>query len=202
MSNWPLMLQPLQKYAEFNGRSRRSEFWLWVLFRMLVGMALGTVLSTVMMSNMLPLMSNPHPDVQQIMPHYFATMMTVMPFYSLINIALLLPTLAVGVRRLHDIGRTGWWLIMPHIVAFAGLLVFFIICGTQIALMIHAGDSKMSDEQGFKFAMTLIGSVFLCVFLPMAIAWITMLVFFVTEGKRGPNRFGNDPKGTALNDTP
>lgn len=202
MSNWPLMLQPLAKYAEFNGRSRRSEFWLWVLFRILVGMALSTILSTVMMNVMLPIMSNPQPDMHAFFSQYMRTVMTIMPIYSLLHIGLLLPTIAVGVRRLHDIGRTGWWYILPHAVAIVGLIVFFIIFGAQIYGLVQAGEDKMTDEQTFKFVFTLFGSMFLCVFLPVIAAWIVMLVFYVTEGKRGPNRFGNDPKGPALNDTP
>ena len=39
----PLMFQPLLKYAQFEGRSRRSEFWLWVLFRFLLGQLLGAI---------------------------------------------------------------------------------------------------------------------------------------------------------------
>ncbi len=53
-----------------------------------------------------------------------------------------------------------------------------------------------------QFAGQLIGSLFLFLLLPILVAEIVMLVFYVTEGKRGPNRFGPDPKGEALNDTP
>ncbi len=194
MSNWPLMLQPLAKYAEFNGRSRRSEFWLWILFRILLGMALGTVALMTVFSGI----NFEHPEPEQFMGRYF----TIMPLFSLINIGLFIPTLAVAVRRLHDIGRTGWWIVMPIVVMVVGMTLFFIIFGTQLFPLITSGQEHMSDEQGLKFVMTMFGSMFLCVFLPILIAEIVMLVFYVTEGKRGPNRFGNDPKGPALNDTP
>ncbi len=201
MTNVPLMFQPLVKYVEFTGRSRRSEFWLWVLFRIIVGMALSTLMSGAMMSNMSTLMGNPNPDMHQFMTHYFASLCTVLPIYGLVHAALLLPSIAVGVRRLHDIGRTGWWLIMPHVVAIVGVLVFLIVFGTQIfALVGH--KEQMSSEDGLRFVLQMFGSMFLFIWLPVITAWIVMLVFYVTEGKRGPNRFGPDPKGEALNDTP
>ena len=65
-----------------------------------------------------------------------------------------------------------------------------------------AGTKEMTDEQGLKFVFGFIGSMFLFIVVPVVIAEIVMLVFYVTEGKRGPNRFGRDPKGDALNDTP
>ncbi len=201
MSNLPLMFQPLAKYADFQDRSRRSEFWLWVLFRVLLGSAISTIMGSVMISSLAPLMSQAHPDPQVFMTHYFGSIMTVTPIFSLINLALLVPSLAVGVRRLHDIGRTGWWLVMPCGVALVGLLAFFVVCGSQIFDLASHGDN-VSDAEGVKFALTLIGSVFLCVVLPMLVAEIVMLVFYVTEGERRPNRFGPDPKGAALNDTP
>lgn len=197
MSTWPLMLQPLQKYAEFNGRSRRSEFWLWVLFRILIGMAIGSIAGTLLITSLGPLVNDTHPDPSRFLSSYF----TFMPLLSLINLGLLLPSLAVGVRRLHDIGRTGWWLIMPMVVMTVGMTIFFIICGTQIFTLAGAGH-ELSDEQGLKVVFTFIGSAFLFILLPLLIAEIVMLVFYVTEGKRGPNRFGEDPKGHALNDTP
>ena len=70
------------KYADFNGRASRSEFWWFALFNFLVSLVLGFIF---------PLLS------------------------SVYSLAVLLPSLAVGARRLHDINKTGWlqliWLI-------------------------------------------------------------------------------------------
>ena len=74
------------KYADFNGRARRSEFWFWYLFTVIVNLFTSWI-----------------------------------PFASLITLALLIPTLAASVRRLHDIGRSGWWLLLsviPSIICF------------------------------------------------------------------------------------
>ncbi len=189
MSNVPLMFQPLVKYADFNGRSRRSEFWLWVLFRIIVGMALGGV-TMFMIGSSIHLVEN-QPEL------FFQRYMTAMPIIQLVNLALLLPSLAVGVRRLHDINRSGWWIIMPVVVMIVGFILFFIIFGASLFQMIGASDggNNITEAQGMEIAMKLFGSIALCIVLPMLISQIVMLIFYVTDGTPGPNRFGPDPKG-------
>ena len=189
MTNVPLIFQPLVKYVEFNGRSRRSEFWLWVLFRFLVDSAIGVIAIFMIGSSLHLAMDNP----EQFMAQY----MTVMPLFRLVGLALFLPTLAVGVRRLHDTNRSGWWIIMPMVVTFVGFIVFFIVVGTSIFQMAGANGAgkSMSEAQSLQAVMGFFGSLFLCVLLPALISYIVMLVFYVTDGTPGPNRFGQDPKG-------
>lgn len=193
MSNVPLIFQPLVKYVDFQGRSRRSEFWLWVLFRIAVGAVLGTISISVLMSGM----NFQNPDPSQFVGRYFS----VMPIVQLVNLGLLLPTIAVAVRRLHDTNRSGWWVIMPIAVAIAGAILFFIFAGTQLFSAMSAGGA-MTDEQGLKFAFGMFGSLFLFIFLPILIAEIVMLVFYVTDGTPTANRFGPDPKGRGVTDKP
>jgi len=88
----------LSKYVTFSGRARRSEFWWFALFSMIV-YVVGSLLDAAMGTS-------------------FVTV--------LVGLALLLPSLAVTARRLHDTGRSGWWMlisIIPLIGAIA-LLVF------------------------------------------------------------------------------
>ena len=196
----PLMFQPLAKYAKFEGRSRRSEFWLWVLFRYLLSQFIGAVAfaiigPTFMQFGMHPETYAGNPDAFfQAYMNAMGPWFRIMPFMSLIGLALFIPSLAVGVRRLHDINRTGWWLIMPYVVMIIGFVAFFIICGAMIfsAAQHHTGD--MSPSQGAHAALEIVASIFLCIVLPILIAWIVMLAFFVTDGTKGPNRFGSDPK--------
>lgn len=79
----------LRKYAEFNGRASRSEFWWFALFITLVSAALVYVNENV---------------------------------YYIFQIAVLLPILAAGSRRLHDIGKSGWWQLFL-LVPIAGIVV-------------------------------------------------------------------------------
>jgi uncharacterized membrane protein YhaH (DUF805 family) len=82
-------------YVNFNGRASRSEFWYWTLFAVLVGI------------------------VTQIIDAIIG-----MPLTNIIaSLGLLLPGIAVAVRRLHDLDRTGWWLLL----AFTGIGVIVLI---------------------------------------------------------------------------
>ena len=93
------------KYVDFSGRSSRSEFWWWTLFA-IIGSVVFSVLD--------------------------ALIGTVSILYLLFALAIFLPGLAVTVRRLHDVGRSGWWY-------FIG---FIPIIGTIVLLVwwVRAGD--------------------------------------------------------------
>jgi uncharacterized membrane protein YhaH (DUF805 family) len=97
-----------RKYADFNGRARRSEFWFFVLFSAIVS-AVGGVLDAIF-----GLRSGSYGGTG--------------PIQGVFQLALLVPSLAVGARRLHDIGRSGWWQLIG-LVPVAGwivLLIFFV----------------------------------------------------------------------------
>ena len=104
-------LEALKKYAVFSGRSRRMEFWYFVLFNLIVTIVLALIdmlLGTFNIVQGVGLLSG---------------------IYSL---AVLIPTLAVIVRRLHDIDRTGWWILI-NLIPLIGtivLLVFELTPGT------------------------------------------------------------------------
>lgn len=101
--NWFLIA--LKKYATFEGRSRRSEYWYFVLFYLLIYIGLFVLEGLVSGFG--------GAGSVGILPGIFA-------------LAMLVPSLSVGVRRLHDTGRTGWWLLIALIPLIGGivLLVF------------------------------------------------------------------------------
>ena len=85
------------RYADFNGRAGRAEYWYFVLFNILVGTAVGLVA------------------------------MLVGDWFSYIySLALLVPGVAIGVRRLHDIGKSGWWLLIS-LIPFIGTIWLIIL---------------------------------------------------------------------------
>ena len=92
------------KYAEFNGRARRSEYWYFVLFNFIVSLGLGMVDAFIGIGFL----------------NYV---------YSL---AVIIPGIAVGIRRLHDTGRSGWWLLVG-LVPFVGwiILIIFLVQDSQ-----------------------------------------------------------------------
>jgi len=99
--NW--YLEVLKKYAVFEGRARRKEYWFFVLFNVLVSMALGFVDW---------LTGNINPDTG---------LGILSGIYAL---GVMIPGMAVSVRRLHDTGRSGWWLLITF-VPVIGAVVFF-----------------------------------------------------------------------------
>lgn len=78
-------LKVIQNYANFNGRARRKEYWMFFLFNVLISAILGVI------------DGNAGNDVLS----------------NVYTIALLLPSLAVAVRRMHDVGKSGWYILIP-----------------------------------------------------------------------------------------
>jgi len=111
-----------KKYAAFTGRARRKEYWMFFLFNMIfaiVASIIDRILHTTYYRN------------------YYGL------FYTLYGLAVIIPSLAITVRRLHDINKAGTWIFISLIPIVGGIWLLILMC---------------------------------------------------TEGTRGPNRFGDDPK--------
>ena len=92
----------LKHYSDFNGRASRSEYWWFFLFTFIVE-TMGAILDHGFLS-------------------YFDTAQEWGIFETIAIIALTLPSLAVGARRLHDINRSGWWQLLYCAFAVGGIL--------------------------------------------------------------------------------
>ncbi|MDE2483269.1 MAG: DUF805 domain-containing protein [bacterium] len=104
-------LAVLKKYAVFSGRARRSEYWWFAVFNViaiavlaLVGGVLGALIAGKEIAG----------DIATVL-------------YGIYVIAVLLPSLAVSVRRLHDTGRSAWWLLLSF-VPFANIVLLIFYC--------------------------------------------------------------------------
>ncbi|MDB5439403.1 MAG: hypothetical protein JWM33_1830 [Caulobacteraceae bacterium] len=119
-----LMFQPFKKYADFEGRARRKEYWLFYLFYMLV--VVGFLIGTGVLTGLSMALADDAARGGGIL----LTILTV--GFVLFCLASLIPQIAVGVRRLHDTNRSGWWMLIS-LVPFGGivLLVFFVMEGTR-----------------------------------------------------------------------
>ena len=104
--------RPLKKYADFSGRAPRAEYW-WFYLLVIVIYFVGMILDSMIGSN-------------------FGGSGYGM-FTALAAVALLIPSLAAGARRLHDTDRSGWWLLIALIPLIGAiiLLVFLVTQGTQ-----------------------------------------------------------------------
>jgi uncharacterized membrane protein YhaH (DUF805 family) len=103
--NW--YLKVLKQYADFNGRARRKEYWMFVLFNVIflaVAVLLDNILGTAIKGVGYGL------------------------FYILYALAIIIPSLAVAVRRLHDVGKSGWMILIGLIplIGAIWLLVLYV----------------------------------------------------------------------------
>lgn len=97
-------LEPLNKYATFEGRARRKEFWQFAVFVFLVQLVLGVIdrmIGTFSIGAEFGLLG------------------------GVFSLFVLIPSIAVTVRRLHDIGRTGWWFFL-YLIPLIGAIVMLI----------------------------------------------------------------------------
>jgi len=127
------MLMPLRRYAEFSGRSRRKEYWMFTLFIVLVTMVCMALMFAGGFSTMMALDSGEVGGAPG--PLFWVGMV---PF-ALFMLAIIIPSIAVGVRRFHDRDMSGWWYLgfivlgaIPYVGILASIasLVIMVLPGT------------------------------------------------------------------------
>ncbi len=106
--NW--YLEVLKKYVVFSGRARRKEYWMFFLFNIIIALVLGIIEGLVGGPGIIS---------------------------TLYSLAVLIPGIAVSVRRLHDTSRSGWWLLI-------GLVP---IIGAIVLLVFMVQDSQQGENQ-------------------------------------------------------
>jgi len=120
--NWYISV--LKQYAVFSGRARRTEYWMFVLCNIIVMLLLGMV--DRLIGGEKELIS------------------------SIYSLAVLLPSLAVAARRLHDTDRSAWWLLIGLIPIIGTLaLIYFMVCNGQQGPNRFGDDPKAVPAQGF-----------------------------------------------------
>ena len=118
------MLMPLRRYAEFSGRSRRKEYWMFILGVIIVAVVLSIIEGILGLSGMIGGAYG--------------------PLTTLFMLAILVPGIAVQVRRFHDQDKSGWFVLLGLIPLLGGLIVLVFMCleGTK-------GDNRFgADPKG------------------------------------------------------
>ena len=117
----------VKKYCDFEGRASRSEFWWFFLGNVIISYAWAFIISMITGASIMAGMDG----------HYQFSALQLLSYIP--TIALLLPTLGVGARRLHDIGKSGWW-----------QLLYLICCGGLRLLYFFVLDSEGDNQYGPK----------------------------------------------------
>ena len=107
------MTLPLKRYADFSGRSRRKEYWMYTL---------GIIIAVVVLSVVEGIIG-----IGGMVGGFYG------PLTTILLLGTLVPSIAVGVRRLHDTDKSGWFMLLSFIPLVGGLilLVFFCLEGTR-----------------------------------------------------------------------
>ncbi|HLO19202.1 MAG TPA: DUF805 domain-containing protein [Sphingomicrobium sp.] len=150
----------MEKYADFTGRAPRAEYWWYALALIIVGLVLSIVESITGLKGM-------------VFGIYG-------PLTALLWLATIVPGVAVGVRRLHDSNRSGWWML---------LVVPYLVVAIVAMRAMAAGNLAAMATSGL---LALIGMV-LC---------IVLLIFMVLPSSPGENRYGPNPYGEGVGAVP
>lgn len=102
------MLLPLKRYADFSGRSRRKEYWMFVLGIFIAAILLSIIESAMGMAGMIGGAYG--------------------PLTALFFLAILVPSIAVQVRRFHDQDKSGWFVLLALIPLLGSIAVFIFMC--------------------------------------------------------------------------
>lgn len=135
------------KYADFSGRARRSEYWFWVLFNLIVGFV----------ANM------------------FSSLLGSLTLYLIVIVALLIPSISVTVRRLHDIGKSGWYYLLPVVPLVAMFFLLFTYLVTY-----DASSSIFYIIGLFEIAALVLTIIF--------------MIWMAKDSQPGMNKYGPNPK--------
>lgn len=160
----------LRKYATFSGRARRSEYWWFFLAAYLAGMVVGLIWALLLIAQLA--MWGVNGTLQDRSPYDIFLLNPGFWLYVLFTLAYILPSLAVTVRRLHDIGKSGWY-----------LLIWMVGCPLLFAGAIIA--AAYNHDLWFLMIIAYL--------VNLAVA-ILFIVWMASNGKKETNKWGPSPK--------
>lgn len=170
-------ITPLKRYAEFSGRSSRAEFWWFMLFMIIIFMVIWFVMAGSI-GGLIAAGTDPNGAA---LPALGGGILIIM----LLSLAIVIPSIAVQVRRLHDTNRSGWWLGGYYL-----LYALYMAMAFSSVMSAAVGDPTAAPAPNVgMLGMTMILGLGLFVYM------VVLLVFYCLPGTPGPNNYGPDPYG-------
>jgi uncharacterized membrane protein YhaH (DUF805 family) len=154
--------RPLQKYADFSGRAPRPEYW-WFFLAVIIAYVIVSIIESIL-------------GINRMVAGIYG------PLTVLLMLGTFIPSIAVGVRRLHDTNRSGWWLLLPLVPYCLG--------------MVFGGAAMVGAARGGSSAGMMAGAGIAGIFMLVgAVGAVVLLIFYCMPGTPGDNRYGPNPYG-------
>jgi len=167
----------LTRWNDFQGRSRRSEYWWTTVFVLVITSAIGLLDEIVSKST--------YPDDYFTKSYdYFSLWLIEFKVYPLSTIAVLIfmiPIFAVSIRRMHDVGRTGWWIGIPLGISYFAWPIFDVPSYLIASEPAHSEVMLLFRLQSVLFAI-------------LCITGLISLYFCLVDGDAEGNDFGETVK--------
>ncbi len=110
-------LNCLKKYAKFKGRASRTEFWVFTLINLAIFSLFYYYFYTILYN-----------DIYYSYYGFSTTETVILWVFNIYSILMIIPSLAVFTRRMHDVGKSGWWILL-NFIPFGGLFLLVLLCG-------------------------------------------------------------------------
>lgn len=137
------MLMPLRRYVDFSGRSRRKEYWMFILGQIIVFAILAVIFFMTSPSGVTGAGG---------LPAGGGLSMLVFALGALFVLAIFIPTLAVQVRRFHDQDKSGWFILLQFIPYAGGIIMLVFMCIEGTRGPNRFGSDPVAEHLGDTFA--------------------------------------------------
>lgn len=182
MGFWESVRICFRKYFDFKGRARRSEYWWYCLFSV-VACLIWALFGTLLLA--LPVGM----AVQHVSGNETAGLTTMIIILFVPLLFLVLPSFSVQVRRLHDTGRSGWWVVVSCILGIAASALPFIFFGWD------AAQFELFEEYSRSFELsTAAGVTYAVLSVATNAVSIILIVFSIFDSHKTENKYGPSPK--------
>ena len=132
------MILPLKRYTDFSGRSRRKEYWLFFLLMIVLGLIAGMIDTMLGFGSTYRSVSGTG--------YSFGWATHNGPVEILLGLATFIPGLAVMVRRLHDLDKSGWWLLIGFVPLIGAIVLIVFMCIEGTRGPNRFGPDPLADE--------------------------------------------------------
>ena len=182
MGFWESVRTCFRKYFDFKGRARRSEYWWYCLFSV-VACLIWALFGTLLLALPIGMV------VQHVSGNETAVLTTMIIILCIPLLFLVLPSVSVQVRRLHDTGRSGWWMVASIILEIVAAALPFTLFGSD------AIDFDFMEEFSRSFELsTAAGVADVGLTIATNAMSIILIVFSIFDSHKTENKYGPSPK--------